>query len=53
MDKGKRKMFIPMLIIGAVMAGFLGYLVCGAWSRGININVFLERLSEVIKGFLR
>lgn len=48
MDKGKRKMFIPMLIIGAVMAGFLGYLVCGAWSRGININVFLERLSEVI-----
>ena len=47
MENGKKKPFIPMLIIGAVLAGFLGYLVCGAWSRGININVFLERFSEV------
>lgn len=47
MGNKKKKPFIPFLIIGAVLAGFLGYLVCGAWNEGIDINVFLERLSEV------
>lgn len=47
MENGKKKFFIPMFIIGAVLAGFLGYLVCGAWSRGMSINVFLERFLEV------
>ena len=47
MGNKKKKPFIPFLIIGAVLAGFLGYLVCGAWNEGIDINIFLERLSEV------
>lgn len=47
MENGKKKSFIPMFVIGAVLSGFLGYLVCGAWSKGMNINIFLERLSEV------
>jgi len=47
MQTSKKKASPLFLIIGAVAAGYLGYLINGAWENGMNINAFLASLSEV------
>ena len=43
MQAGKRKQPFLIILIGAVLAAFLGYLAGGAWQEGITFTVFLER----------
>ena len=33
--------------MGAVLAGYLGYLINGAWAEGIAFNEFMDRFNEV------
>lgn len=47
MQKTKKKPNILMIAIGAVLSGYLGYLVGGAWREGIEFNAFLNRFSMV------
>ena len=47
MQTTKKKPNILMIAIGAVLSGYLGYLVGGAWREGIEFNAFLERFSMV------
>ena len=36
-----------MIILGAVLSGYLGYLLNGAWVQGMNFNEFSNRFNEV------
>lgn len=47
MQTTKKKPNILLIAIGAILSGYLGYLVGGAWREGIEFNAFLERFSMV------
>ena len=47
MQTTKKKPNILLIVLGAIISAFLGYLVAGAWRQGIEFNVFLERFSVV------
>lgn len=47
MQTTKKKPNILLIAIGAVLSGYLGYLVGGAWREGIEFNAFLDRFSMV------
>ena len=38
---------IHIFLVGAVLAGYLGYLINGAWTEGIAFNEFMDRFNEV------
>lgn len=48
MTEKKKKTSFVLLFIGAVLAAYLGYLINGAWSQGMDINEFMESLNHVL-----
>ena len=36
------------IMVGAVFAAYFGYLLGGAWYKGIEISEFMSRLNEVL-----
>lgn len=49
----KKKPHIPLIILGAVLAVCLGYLVNGAWKEGMEFVDFLNSLNDVLSNPLR
>ena len=47
MQTSKKKPSMVFLLLGAVLAGYLGYLIGGAWEEGIELMEFLDRFSAV------
>lgn len=47
MTEKKKKPSFVLLFIGAVLAAYLGYLINGAWSQGMDFNEFMESLNHV------
>ena len=47
MQTGKKKPALPWLLAGAVLAGYLGYMLGGIWKEGITYVEFMERLNAV------
>ena len=42
--EAKKKVSIPLLIIGAIVSGALGYYINGAWHTGMEVSEFMEAL---------
>ena len=47
MQTTKKKPSLIFILMGAVLAGYLGYLINGAWIEGIAFNEFMDRFNEV------
>ena len=47
MQTTKKKPSILLLVCGAILAGYLGYLMNGAWHEGIAFNEFMERFNAI------
>lgn len=47
MQTTKKKPSVIFLSAGAVLTVYLGYLISGAWEKGMNFMVFMERFQEV------
>ena len=47
MQTTKKKPSLIFILVGAVLAGYLGYLINGAWIEGIAFNEFMDRFNEV------
>ena len=47
MQTSKKKPSVLFLLLGAVLAGYLGYLIGGAWTDGIEFNAFMSKFNEV------
>lgn len=47
MQTSKKKPSMVFFLLGAVLAGYLGYLIGGAWEEGIELMEFLDRFSAV------
>lgn len=48
MQPNKKKIPWIGIMVGAVFAGYFGYLLGGAWYKGIEISEFMSRLNEVL-----
>ena len=44
----KKSPSIIIVIVGAVFVAYAGYLVNGAWTTGININDFINKLNQIL-----
>ena len=53
MQTNKKRPFVPMIIIGAFLSAYLGYLVNGAWKTGMEFGAFIESFEEVLSYPLR
>jgi type IV secretion system protein VirD4 len=49
MQTRKKKPCIPVIVLGAVIAVILGYLIGGAWYKGIVYAEFMEAFKEVLR----
>ncbi len=47
MQTSKKKVSPIFILLGAIVAAYLGYLVNGAWKTDMNINDFIAAFSEV------
>lgn len=47
METSKKKPSIVFLLLGALLSSYLGYLIGGAWYRGIQLNEFIEKFNKV------
>ena len=47
MQTTKKMPSLIFILVGAVLAGYLGYLINGAWSEGVAFNEFMNRFNEV------
>lgn len=47
MTEKKKKPSAVLLVIGALIAGYIGYLINGAWMKGMNINELVDSLNQV------
>ncbi|MCQ4756932.1 MAG: type IV secretory system conjugative DNA transfer family protein [Anaerostipes sp.] len=47
MQTSKKKPSVLFLLLGAILAGYLGYLIGGAWTDGIEFNAFMNRFNEI------
>ena len=47
MQTTKKKPSLIFILVGAVLSGYLGYLINGAWVEGIAFNDFMNRFNEV------
>ena len=47
MQTNKKKPSVIFLILGSILAAYLGYLVNGAWEKGMTLNTFLPALNKV------
>ena len=52
-SKLEKKPHIPLIILGAILAVCLGYLVNGAWKEGMEFVDFLNSLNDVLSNPLR
>lgn len=43
----KKKMSVWFAAVGALLSGYAGYLLNGAWYQGIGVNEFLQRFHQV------
>ena len=50
MQTTKKKPSLIFILVGAVLAGYLGYLINGAWAEGIAFNEFMDRFKWRNKG---
>ena len=48
MQTTKKKPSLIFILVGAVLAGYLGYLINGAWTEGIAFNEFMDRFKELL-----
>ncbi len=53
MQTSKKKPWLPGIIIGAFLFGYLGYLINGAWKDGMEFSAFMEAFSDVLSYPLR
>lgn len=53
MKTTKKKPSIPLIIVGSLLAAYLGYLVNGAWHQGIEFGDFVNNMTEVLSYPLR
>ena len=53
MQTSKKKPWLPGLIIGAFLSGYLGYLINGAWKTGMEFGAFMEAFNDVLSYPLR
>ncbi|HHX55721.1 MAG TPA: hypothetical protein GX705_05170, partial [Clostridiales bacterium] len=49
MKTSKKKPSILFLLFGEVFAGYIGYLIGGAWKQGIELNEFISRFNETCR----
>ena len=49
MQTTKKKPSLIFILVGAVLAGYLGYLINGAWIEGIAFNEFIRKLRKKIE----
>jgi len=49
----KKKPSIPLIIIGALLAAYAGYLLNGAWHQGIEFGDFVNNMTQVLSYPLR
>lgn len=47
MTPKKRKVSLWLVITGAVLSGYAGYLLNGAWEPGMDLNAFLLSFNRV------
>ena len=47
MVQNKKKLPAWLAILGAVLSGYAGYLLNGAWKPGQDLNAFLESFNQV------
>ncbi|MDD3414800.1 MAG: type IV secretory system conjugative DNA transfer family protein [Lachnospiraceae bacterium] len=47
MQTSKKKTSVVFILVGAILAGYFGYLIGGAWEKGMALNDFINRLNEV------
>ena len=47
MQTSKKKPSVIFILVGAILAGYFGYLIGGAWEKGMELNDFINRLNEV------
>lgn len=47
MQTSKKKPSVVFILVGAILAGYFGYLIGGAWEKGMELNDFINRLNEV------
>lgn len=47
MKTSKKKPSILFLLLGAVVAGYIGYMIGGAWEQGIELNKFIDRFNKI------
>lgn len=47
MQTSRKKPSVLFLILGALLAGYVGYLIGGAWIPGMQLNDFMERFNLV------
>ena len=47
MQTTKKKPSLIFIIVGAVLSGYLGYLINGAWTKGIAFNEFMDRFNDI------
>lgn len=53
MKTTKKKPYIPLIIIGALLAAYAGYLLNGAWHQGIEFGDFVNNMTQVLSYPLR
>lgn len=53
LQTSKKKPWLPGIIIGAILFGYLGYLINGAWKPGMEFHAFMDAFSEVMAYPLR
>ena len=47
MQTSKKKPSGIFILVGTILAGYFGYLIGGAWEKGIELNDFINRFNEV------
>jgi type IV secretion system protein VirD4 len=53
MQTTRKKPSIPMIVVGAFLSAYLGYLVNGAWKQGMEFAAFLNSFEMVLSYPLR
>lgn len=48
MTDKKKKPSVVLLVIGALLSAYFGYLVNGAWTKGMNISEFMDSINKVL-----
>lgn len=45
MQTTKKKQYLPFIVLGAIISGYFGYLICGAYKKGMDVIEFLSAFS--------